>query len=110
MAKPVQIERGSSVEVCVLLLLLLLYNAIVNKQSYAKASKRERRGRRRVTRGGGGGSGQRNIKGHRHRAFLNLVKMLRESEARDANVAAAAVGERPRRGHPAKAMETVPRG
>lgn len=107
MAKPVQIERGSSVEVCVLLLLLLLYNAIVNKQSYAKASKRERRGRRRVTPGGGG---QRNIKGHRHRAFLNLVKMLRESEARDANVAAAAVGERPRRGHPAKAMETVPRG
>lgn len=36
------IERGSSVEVCVLLLLLLLYNAIVNKQSYAKpAEKRE---------------------------------------------------------------------
>lgn len=97
MAKPVQIERGSSVEVCVLLLLLLLlYNAIVNKQSYAKASKREREREKREEKS------ERNIKGHRHRAFLNLVKMLRESEARDANVAAAAaaVGERPRRGHP----------
>lgn len=53
-------------------------------------------------------SGQRNIKGHRHRAFLNLVKMLRESEARDANV--AAVGERPRRGHPAKATRDCAQG
>lgn len=43
MAKPVQIERGSSVEVCVLLLLLLLYNAIVNKQSYAKPAESEER-------------------------------------------------------------------
>lgn len=83
------------------MLLLLLYNAIVNKQSYAKQAE-VAGGRGRGAAGEAAGDATSKGTG---RAFLNLVKMLRESEARDAN-AAAAVGERARRGH----RDCVPRG
>lgn len=64
-------------EVCV----AVVYNAIVNKQSYAKqAGAAGWEG----SAGEGGGNRRRNIKGHRHRAFLKSSSedAVRESEAK----------------------------